>query len=174
MANTKVLKIIITGEGGVGKTTLLHRFIEGKFIVDTRMTIGVEFFLKAITIHGKKLLLQIWDFGGQDRFRFLLKNYAKGAKGAIFMFDLTRPLTLENIGDWVEICRGEQPDLPILCVGSKTDLKDLITVEEESLIEIRQKYKFFEYLKVSSKTGENVSLAFLLLAKEIANLQEKV
>jgi small GTP-binding protein len=166
MANTKVLKIIITGEGGVGKTTLLHRFIEGKFIVDTRMTIGVEFFLK--------LLLQIWDFGGQDRFRFLLKNYAKGAKGAIFMFDLTRPLTLENIGDWVEICRGEQPDLPILCVGSKTDLKDLITVEEESLIEIRQKYKFFEYLKVSSKTGENVSLAFLLLAKEIANLQEKV
>jgi len=71
----RVLKIITTGEGGVGKTTLLHRYVEGKFLADTRMTLGVEFFLKEIDLDGNKVLLQIWDFGGQERFRFLLKNY---------------------------------------------------------------------------------------------------
>jgi len=167
MVKTKVLKTLIAGEGGVGKTTLLHRYIEGVFMKDTKMTIGVEFHLKELIIDDTKVLLQIWDFGGQERFRFLLKSYAKGAKGAVIMFDLTRPLTLENIEDWVNICRGDQPDFPIIFVGSKTDLTEFINIEEDFILEILDKYNLFNYIRVSSKTGQNVEFTFELLAREI-------
>jgi small GTP-binding protein len=167
MSKPKVLKTIITGEGGVGKTTLLHRYIEGKFLIDTRMTIGVEFFLKELNVDTEKVLLQIWDFGGQERFRFLLKNYAKGAKGAILMFDLTRPKTLDTIDEWIDICRTEQPEIPILLLGSKADLAEMVILNEDFILELRKKYNLFDYMWVSSKSGENVNFAFELLAKHI-------
>ncbi len=68
MTKKFILKILTAGEGGVGKTTLLHRYVEGKFSADTKMTIGVEFFLKEVVIDGKQCTLQLWDFGGQERF----------------------------------------------------------------------------------------------------------
>ncbi len=167
MIKSRVLKVIIAGDGGVGKTTMLHRYIKGKFIEGLYMTIGVEFFLKELELEGEKVSLQIWDFGGQERFRFLLKNYARGAKGALLMFDLTRPGTLENLDQWVEICRDENPELPIIFLGTKLDLFNLIIVKDEFTLPYKEKYNLFDFLKISSKTGENVELAFELLAKEI-------
>lgn len=167
MSKPKVFKTIIAGDGGVGKTTLLHRYIEGKFIENLRMTIGVEFFLKTLEIDGLDITLQIWDFGGQQRFRFLLKNYARGAKGSLLLFDPTRPITLKRVGEWVEICRSEDPNLPILFIGSKSDLEESIILSDEFFANFRQTYNFFDYLRISSKTGENVDLAFRLLTKKI-------
>ncbi len=159
-----VLKVILAGEGGVGKTTLLHRYVSNTFLEQTRMTIGVEFFLKELVLNNREVVLQIWDFGGQERFRFLLHSYVLGAKGALLMFDLTRPLTLENLCEWVEICRKHDPGLPILFVGTKLDLKDQITVEDDYVLELKEKYNLFDYVKVSSKNGENVHEAFEILA----------
>lgn len=167
MPKSILLKVITAGEGGVGKTTLLYRYIEGRFLADTRMTIGVEFFLKELNIDGKKILLQVWDFGGQEHFRPLLKNYAKGARGALLLFDLTRPSSLERIDQWVNICRQENPGIPIIFLGTKLDLEDQITVDESFVLNFKEEYGFFEFLKISSKTGENVNLAFELIAKEL-------
>ena len=167
MPKSILLKVVTAGEGGVGKTTLLYRYIEGRFLADTRMTIGVEFFLKELNIEGNKILLQVWDFGGQEHFRPLLKNYAKGARGALILFDLTRPSSLEQIGQWVDICRQENPDTPIIFLGTKLDLKDQITIDDDFALKFKENYGFFNYLKISSKTGENVQLAFELLAKEL-------
>ncbi len=167
MPKSILLKVVTAGEGGVGKTTLLYRYIEGRFLADTRMTIGVEFFLKELNIEGNKILLQVWDFGGQEHFRPLLKNYAKGARGALILFDLTRPSSLEQIGQWVDICRQENPDNPIIFLGTKLDLKDQITIDDDFALKLKENYGFFNYLKISSKTGENVQLAFELLAKEL-------
>ena len=167
MPKSILLKVVTAGEGGVGKTTLLYRYIEGRFLADTRMTIGVEFFLKELNIEGNKILLQVWDFGGQEHFRPLLKNYAKGARGALILFDLTRPSSLEQIGQWVDICRQENPDNPIIFLGTKLDLKDQITIDDDFALKFKENYGFFNYLKISSKTGENVQLAFELLAKEL-------
>jgi len=162
-----LLKVITCGEGGVGKTTLLHRYIEGIFLADTRLTIGVEFFLKEIQIDEEKILLQIWDFGGQEHFRSLLSNYATGARGALLLFDLTRPSSLNQIDQWVNICRQNNPDIPIIFLGAKLDLIDGITIDDEFAIKFIEEYNFFNYLKISSKTGENVNLAFELLGKEL-------
>ena len=167
MDKGKVYKVLIGGDGGVGKTTLLHRYIERKFIIATKMTIGVEFFIKELEVEGKKILLQIWDFGGQERFRFLLNNYARGAKGALFLFDLTRPVSLEKIEEWLKIFRVEDQDVPILLIGSKLDLMEKMVIEQTFIEEIKNKFNLFEFLKVSSKTGENVDLAFHKIAQKI-------
>ncbi|MFW9987992.1 MAG: Rab family GTPase [Candidatus Odinarchaeota archaeon] len=162
-----LLKIITCGEGGVGKTTLLHRYIEGVFLANTRLTIGVEFFLKEIEINAKKILLQVWDFGGQEHFRPLLKTYAQGARGALLLFDLTRLSSLQRVEEWIDICRQEDKYIPIIFIGTKLDLNEEIMINDEYIMNFKEKYNFFKFLKISSKTGENVNLAFELLAREL-------
>ena len=162
-----LLKVITAGEGGVGKTTLLYRYVENRFVVNTKMTLGVEFFMKELEIDERKINLQVWDFGGQDHFRPLLKNYSMGARGALILFDLTRPSSLERIDQWVNICRGKNPDIPIIFLGTKLDLTESLTVDDKFASKFPKKYDFFKYMKISSKTGENVNLAFELLASEI-------
>jgi small GTP-binding protein len=168
MAKPTVLKVVTAGDGGVGKTTLLHRYIEGTFLSDTRMTIGVEFFLKELMVKDKEVLLQLWDFGGQERFRFLLDKYAMGARGAFLMFDLTRPITFESIEHWLGIVRITNPELPVLLLGTKSDLLEgPETIDPNYIEDSCKKFNLFNYLKLSSKTGENVNASFDMLAEEI-------
>ena len=167
MSKSIVLKVLTAGEGGVGKTTLLHRYVEGKFSSETKMTIGVEFFLKELMIDDQKVLLQLWDFGGQERFRFLLKSYVIGARGALLMFDLTRAMTLEKIPQWVNICRKENPKLPILFLGSKADLSDDMNISKDYIMSYKDEFNLYDYLEVSSKTGNNVESAFESVTREI-------
>ena len=167
MSKSIVLKVLTAGEGGVGKTTLLHRYVEGKFSSETKMTIGVEFFLKELMIDDQKVLLQLWDFGGQERFRFLLKSYVIGARGALLMFDLTRAMTLEKIPQWVNICRKENPNLPILFLGSKADLADDMNISKDYIMSYKDQFNLYDYLEVSSKTGNNVESAFESVTREI-------
>ena len=166
-----ILKILTSGEGGVGKTTLLKRYVEGTFSADTKMTIGVEFFLKELEVDGKQCTLQLWDFGGQERFRFLLESYVLGAKGALLMFDLTRPVTLDNLQEWVTIVRKGDPAIPVLFLGTKLDLKGEIMVDDEYAVSFKQQFNMFDFLKVSSKTGENVQEAFELITRKILERQ---
>ena len=166
-----ILKILTAGEGGVGKTTLLHRFVEGQFSAETQMTIGVEFFLKETEIDGKQCTLQLWDFGGQERFRFLLESYVLGAKGALLMFDLTRPFTLNNLEQWVHLVRKSDPQLPIIFLGTKNDLTEEIMINDEYAQVIKDQFSLFEFLRISSKTGENVHEAFELITRRILDRQ---
>ena len=166
-----ILKILTAGEGGVGKTTLLHRYVEGKFSADTKMTIGVEFFLKETEVDEKQCTLQLWDFGGQERFRFLLESYVLGAKGAMLMFDLTRVSSLENLEQWLNIVRKGDPNLPVLFLGTKLDLADEIQVDDDYALSFLEEYNLIDFLKISSKTGENVSQAFNKLTNKILERQ---
>ena len=167
MSKPMVLKVLTSGEGGVGKTTLLHRYVEDKFSSETKMTIGVEFFLKEVMINDRKILLQLWDFGGQERFRFLLQSYVIGARGALLLFDLTRPMTLENIQNWVDICRKEDPNLPILLLGSKSDLVNDIYIKNDYIMKYVDQFNLYGYMEISSKTGTNVKEAFENLTTKI-------
>jgi len=166
-----ILKILTAGEGGVGKTTLLHRFVEGQFSAETKMTIGVEFFLKETQIDGQQCTLQLWDFGGQERFRFLLESYVLGAKGALLMFDLTRPFTLNNLEQWVNIVRRSDPNLPIIFLGTKNDLTEEIMINDEYAQSVKDQFNLFEFLRISSKTGENVQESFELITRRILDRQ---
>ncbi|MFO8019681.1 MAG: Rab family GTPase [Promethearchaeia archaeon] len=171
-------KTIIGGEGAVGKTTLLKRYVEGLFVENTQMTIGVQIHKKTLNIgNNVSCDLQLWDLGGQDRFRSFLDSFVRGTKGALLLFDLTRQKTLEKIDHWVEIIRKFDSSIPILLIGSKYDLVDMISVSESDIRELMEKHNFIGYLSTSSKTGLNVERAFESLTNYLLkknNMQEKL
>ncbi|MHA1819263.1 MAG: Rab family GTPase [Promethearchaeota archaeon] len=161
MSYSKTFKLVLAGDGGVGKTSLTNKFITGLFTDSTKITIGVEFFIKDLYVDKiGNVRLQIWDFGGEARFRFLLPNYMKGANGVLFLFSITDAITLAHIDDWLPIIRKFDPNIPILVVGSKADLQHKRKVPANEAIRIAKERHAKGYVEVSAKTGQNVNSTF--------------
>jgi small GTP-binding protein len=157
-------KVCIFGDGGVGKTTLTHRFLEGVFKETYQLTIGMDFYVRKLEVDGRKISLQIWDFAGEEKFRFLLPGAVSGAKGCIFMFDITRYSTFKNLTNWLsvfdEVNEKEKQSPSTILVGSKLDLEGLRAINKEEANKFTKAYHFQEYIECSSKTGENVDKIF--------------
>ena len=155
-------KICIFGDGGVGKTTLINKYLTGVFKGDTTITIGVDFHMKVVKMYGMKVKLQIWDFAGEERFRFLLPGYMRGASGGIFMYDTTRYSSLKHIDDWMEALNTDilktPEQIPIILVGGKTD------VDSKEAFKIAKSNNLNGYIECSAKTGENVEIIFETIA----------
>jgi len=151
---------MMLGDAAVGKTSLTLRFISGFFLDDLKLTIGVDFYSKTTTFKEKKVKLQIWDFGGEERFRFLLHQYCKGANAAFFLYDITNRLSLDHLPDWTQIIREHAGDIPIMLIGSKVDLKEFRAVTREEGILAAKKYNLSTFIELSSKTGQNVEKSF--------------
>ena len=163
MTKQILFKILTVGDESVGKTTLLQRYVQGLFKETQKMTMGVDFYLKRLKYDAYDVSLQLWDFGGQEQFRFFLKKYVKGASGALLLFDLSNPTTIENAGEWINLVRTYNCNLPIILVGTKYDLVNPETIDENQSDFIRSKFKLISKLKTSSKTGLNVEKVFNLL-----------
>ena len=172
-----LFKVCLFGDGGVGKTTLINRYLTGKFEVGSLMTIGVDFRLKKLEIDGKSVTLQLWDLAGEERFRTLMPGYVSGADGGLFMYDVTRVSSLKNLPNWLdtvrEISDQENRDIPIVMVGGKLDLAEkraFPRIDAEFLANVN---KFKELIECSAKTGENVEEVFLTIAKlMLAEIEE--
>ena len=108
------IKIMMLGDADTPKTSLTIRYISGFYLEDIKLTIGVDFYSKTTLYKGKKVKLQVWDFGGEERFRFLLHQYIKGANAALFLYNITNPSTLEHLPDWIRIVRKHAGDIPII------------------------------------------------------------
>ena len=157
-----MFKIINAGDGSVGKTTFLKRYTMGVYIADSIMTIGTGFFTKNLFYNDgrESVQLHIWDFSGQDRFHFFLREFILGANAALLFFDLTERKTFFNIGKWVELLRSKEKkteNIPIMLIGTKFDLMDEIVIEKEEIIESVKKYNLAGYFQTSSKDNINVS-----------------
>ena len=155
------------GDAAVGKTSLTIRYISGFFLEDLKLTIGVDFYSKTTNFKNKKVKLQIWDFGGEERFRFLLHQYCKGANAAFFLYDITNRLSLDHLPDWTQIIREHAGDIPIMLVGSKVDLEKYRAVTREEGILAAKKYNLSSFVELSSKTGQNVEKAFDVITEEL-------
>ena len=135
----------------------------------------MEIHVKYLEVEGYKIALQIWDFGGEVQFRYLLKNYARGSFGGIFMYDISRMNTTVYVGEWLESFKetiGEEaPDVPILLVGGKSDLTQERSVTKEEANNIKNQNQFYDNLECSAKTGENVEKIFEILIKEILKIR---
>ncbi|MFX0069992.1 MAG: Rab family GTPase [Candidatus Hermodarchaeota archaeon] len=162
-------KVCIFGDGGVGKTTLVNRYLTGVFHDSYRITIGADFFVKRIKIDGKKISLQIWDFAGESRFKFILPSYIVGSSGCIFMFDVTRYSSIKNLSDWMDVfkkgAKNEPGKIPLIMVGGKIDLEYKRVIQSDHAKEIAENNDFLDYIECSSKTGENVEQIFLTITK---------
>jgi len=163
-------KLLLLGDASVGKTSFTKRYCYNIFNPSERLTIGVDFHVKTIEIEykgeTKKIKLQIWDIGGEERFRFLLPTYCLGANAAFLLYDITRPSTLENIPEWTTIVRQKGGAIPIMLVGAKIDLApEQRKIERENGIQIAERNKLAGFVEISSKKDVNVDEAFELLAE---------
>ena len=153
------------GDETSGKTSLTIRYISGFYLQDLKLTIGVDFYSKTTNYNEKKVKLQIWDFGGEERFRFLLHQYCKGANAAFFLFNITDRLSLDHLPDWIQIIREHAGDIPILMVGNKLHLADQRTITREEAIQAAETHNLSGYVEVSAKTGVNVEKLFEVMTE---------
>lgn len=163
-----VFKLLLIGDSGVGKSSLLLRFTSDSFD-DLSPTIGVDFKLKLMTIGGKRLKLTIWDTAGQERFRTLTSSYYRGAQGIIFVYDVTRRETFTNLSEiWakeVDLYSTNQDCIKML-VGNKVDREnERVVTKQEGIALARQLGCLF--LECSAKTHVNVENCFEELVLKI-------
>lgn len=164
-------KICIFGDAAVGKTALVRRYMQGLFEPEYKITVGVEFHIKYIEIDGIKVTLQIWDFAGENQFRFILPSYARGSAGGIFMYDTTRASSLENVKDWLKVfttgTSKEAWEVPLIMVGSKADMSAVREVSIERATELATEHDFSNFIECSSKSGQNIDRIFAILTRTI-------
>ncbi|MFW9880039.1 MAG: Rab family GTPase [Candidatus Thorarchaeota archaeon] len=174
-----VFKVILIGAGAVGKTSLLHRFVENKFSFRYKVTIGADFLSKVIEGYpnlNTSCKLQIWDIGGQERYKFLRSSFFDGANGALVVFDISRWHTYEELNEWISDLREYAgKNVPFILIGNKVDLIEDITGEyDKEIVEDYAKSEKTYYVETSAKTGENVEDAFLNLTQRmIKNVKYK-
>jgi len=166
-----VLKVCLLGEAGVGKTSLLYRYMEDKFRTDFKSTLGVNLLKKTVKIDDKNIAAQVWDLGGQDSFKKLRKLYLEGADGALIVFDVTNQESFDKLDDWVSIFREVHGNKPLILIGNKIDLEDRIKIKPKSA-EKYAKDNRMRLILTSAKTGENVENAFVDLISSVIKIKE--
>ena len=164
-------KVVMIGAGGSGKTALVNRFLTQKFSEEYIVTIGSQFAVKTVALHGNNgrnvvVKLLVWDLAGQQRFDFIRGSYYRGSKGALLVFDTTRKSTWVELPKWIketEDALGER--IPIILLANKVDLAEERVITTEMAEEFVQEHNLNGYLETSALTGQNVEEAFYLLAK---------
>ena len=170
MSQELKLKLLIIGDSGVGKTSILLKYVDNFFTDQHIATIGVEYKTKVIT--KGKYKIQIWDTAGQERYRSITSAYYKGAKGALIVYDITRKNTFDNIDKWIsDLKLNGDKNICILIVGNKSDLNEQREVDEELG---KKKAEMFKtaFMETSALNGENISKAFEEVIEQIYQLNK--
>ena len=160
-------KILTIGESGVGKTCILRRFVENKFLKNHLATIGIDFKTKNIEIDGTPIKLKIWDTAGQERFRNITNQYYKGADGIILVFDVTDQKSFEKIKEWMSQIRAntQADQIGLVLLGNKCDIEPR-TISKNDGEELGKELGI-EYYETSAMKGDGIAQAFEFLAKNI-------
>lgn len=180
-----VLKVVLIGDGGVGKTSLRERYLGKGFDSQYVLTIGADFATKDDVVYGTPVRYQIWDLAGQERFDGVRGVYYRGALGALLVFDVSRPDSYFNVPKWVKElwANNGRNKLPIVIVANKIDMREsgeeTISSEQgrifsEKLTKMTSPEGFAcHYIETSAKTGAKISDAFSLLGESIIKYAEK-
>lgn len=170
-------KIVLTGGGGVGKTTLVHKLITGRFLPDTKKTYIAEkprSFTVSIYDDVDRpitISLQIYDLSGQRQYRHLVHTHLIGSTGAFFCFDLSKPNTLGEVEEWVNLLRTTcYEEIPILMVGTKRDLApNSVSRLIQNIAKIKHEFRLFDYVTTSAKTQDVLAPFYILSRKMFFN-----
>ncbi|SCU91240.1 LAFA_0F02630g1_1 [Lachancea sp. 'fantastica'] len=167
-------KIVFLGEQGVGKTSLITRFMYDTFDDHYQATIGIDFLSKTMYLDDKTIRLQLWDTAGQERFRSLIPSYIRDSHVAIVVYDVTSKKSFEYIDKWVEDVKSERgEENVVLCiVGNKNDLSDERQVSTEEGERKAQVLNAKIFIETSTKAGFNVKNLFRKIAKTLPEFQK--
>ena len=165
--SSKTFKILTIGESGVGKTCILRRFVENKFLKNHLATIGIDFKTKTLNINNQEIKLKIWDTAGQERFRNITTQYYKGADGIVLIYDVTDDASYEKIRDWMEqiLSNTKREDIGLVLLGNKCDMEPR-AVSEEQGNKMAEELNV-SYFETSALTGQGINEAFNELTRDI-------
>jgi len=186
-ADRQMLKVILLGDGGVGKSSLMNVYVSGKFSADSFHTIGVEFLIKEIEVDGKKVALQIWDTAGQERYRSLRTPFYRGSDCCLLTFSVDDAASFNNLSMWVrefvyyaDIGAGEGCDpenmtsqFPFVVIGNKADDGVTRVVSTEEALEWCQNHSI-PYYETSARDAVNVDEAFQAVARRVREINNRL
>lgn len=163
-----LIKLLLIGDSGVGKSCLLLRFSDDSFTTSFITTIGIDFKIRTVDLDGKRIKLQIWDTAGQERFRTITTAYYRGAMGILLVYDVTDESSFHNIRNWIKnIEQNASDNVNKVLIGNKADMdesKRAVPTARGQALADEFGIKFFE---TSAKTSMNVEDAFYAIARDI-------
>ncbi len=159
-----LFKLVFLGEGAVGKTSLVGRYVYDSFEGDYLATIGTDIHVKMVQLDETAVKLVIWDIAGQDNFAQLRRAYYMNASGAFFVFDTTRTETLERVDEWINALFTVTGKIPLVLLENKVDLESEFTEEEKAAV---KKKHGVPIIPTSAKEDTNVEEAFRQMTRDI-------
>jgi small GTP-binding protein len=162
-----IFKVILIGDGAVGKTSLIRRYMEGKFKADYLTTIGSQVYTKKLVSKSEtKITLAVWDISGQPAFAAIRPEYYKGAKAILLVYDLTRPETFHHLDGWLGETKRYSSNPEIILIANKSDLEANRKINRKSGEEYASRINA-PYLETSARDGSNVPKTFAILADRL-------
>lgn len=162
-----LIKLLLIGDSGVGKSCLLLRFSDDSFTPSFITTIGIDFKIRTIELDGKRIKLQIWDTAGQERFRTITTAYYRGAMGILLVYDVTDERSFKNIRNWFSnIEQHASEGVNKILIGNKCDWVEKKAITKEQGQQLADEFGI-KFLETSAKANINVEEAFFTLARDI-------
>merc|ERR1711988_152850 len=162
-----LIKLLLIGDSGVGKSCLLCRYSEDIFNSNFITTIGIDFKIRTIELDGAKIKLQIWDTAGQERFRTITQAYYRGAMGILLVYDVTDDKSFGNIRTWMRnIDQHANEAVVKILLGNKCDMPEKKMVKYDQGAELAKEFGI-NFYETSAKTNVNVDEAFTTIARMI-------
>ena len=168
-------KVILIGDGAVGKTSIAMRFSQDAFAQTYKQTVGVDFFIRRLSFPKKEVVLQIWDIGGQSISSKMVGSYIGGAHAVLLCYDITNYESFANLEDWYRLVQkqfprdGDKPQPLVGLVGNKNDMRHLTVVRSEQHNKFKDE-NGFESFMISAKTGDNIKQTFNRIAASLAGI----
>jgi small GTP-binding protein len=162
-----IFKLILIGNSGVGKSSILQRYMNKTFEESYKCTIGVDFLMKSLEVKGKTVKLQLWDTAGQEKYKSMVSSYYRGANVALVVFDITSRSSFESLPLWIENYYKNGPEQKnIILIGNKKDMADQRQVTQEEAEEFSETNNMI-YFETSAKEGDNVEYVFNFAAEKL-------
>ncbi|KAI9197129.1 ras family-domain-containing protein [Polychytrium aggregatum] len=162
-----LIKLLLIGDSGVGKSCLLLRFSDDSFTPSFITTIGIDFKIRTIDLDGKRIKLQIWDTAGQERFRTITTAYYRGAMGILLTYDVTDERSFNNIRNWIRnIEQHASEGVNKILIGNKCDMLEKKVISKEQGQALADEYGI-RFIETSAKSNIGVEEAFFSLARDI-------
>jgi len=171
-SSDETIKILMLGESGVGKSSILTRFTDDKFSTNFLTTLGVEYKHKTIMINDKKVMTQVWDTAGQEKFRTITPVYYRKVDGVVMVYDITDRNSFESINYWMKNLKDNaDSNIRVILIGNKFDLADKRAVTKEEGDKLADSYGI-KFMEASAKSRHNVNELFALLSVDILEYRQ--